>query len=496
MRKFYRIITLVSFTVVYGCFTDETGEGETEAITETGIFIDTQVSGLKYTTETKSGVTDENGKFEYLEGETITFYVGEILIGSGIAKENMSPIDIASTINPDINSIEVKNISAFLQSLDNDNDPSNGIEITASAVNAITVSNIDFMQPIEKLLGQIIAEVNVSTGSKLSVVYPEEAALHLAESLDLNYVVQNKTFLNFTPTIEDWIPKPPSSIYWVHETQKEGLVATSTLYEKYPNRIIYELRYKKYNSEGLPTSYELDIFENGELKSNEIVKIFYNESDLISKIEKVNKDNSRFEAVQFLELGSELKIKTAVVQIQNDNFNTIYKEVYTHLPDGNRKTNSLYSNNGSEVTNVKIYTYNSAGDYLQIEINSPNSTATESYNYRNDHTLESWIKHDPGALSTGRTEEMFFDEEEKRIRWKVTTGDYITNFLFDVDGEGTDVIETYYKGALIEVIKEFNDGTSIWKTINSDGSYKLEYKDQNSTIIKTEFYDSNGNLIT
>ncbi|SDK74794.1 hypothetical protein SAMN04488034_101322 [Salinimicrobium catena] len=495
MREFYRIITIVSLTVICGCSTDDTGKGETGARTETGIFIDSQVSGLKYTTETKSGVTDENGEFEYLEGETVTFYVGDILIGSGIAKENMNPIDIASSNNPDINSIEVKNIAAFLQSLDNDEDPSNGIEITASTVNAITVSSIDFMQPIEKVLGQIIAEVNMSTGSNLSVVYPEEAALHLAENLNLNYDVQNRIFMNFTPTIEDWIPKPPSSIYWVHETKEEGLLATSTLYEKYPNRVVYELRYKEYNSEGLPTSYELDIFENGELNFNEIVEIFYSESNLISKIEKVNMDNSRFEAVQFLELGSDLKIKAAVVQIQNENFNTIYREVYTHLPDGNRKTNSLYSNNGSEVTSVKIYTYNSAGDYLEIEINSPNSTATESFKYRNDHTLESWIKHDPGALSTGRTEEMFFDEEEKRTRWKVTAGDYITNFLYDVDGEGTDVIETYYKGTLIEVITAFADGTSIWKTINSDGSYKMEYKDQNSTITKTEFYDSNGNLI-
>ncbi|SDK74820.1 hypothetical protein SAMN04488034_101323 [Salinimicrobium catena] len=495
MRKLYWIITLVSLTLISGCSKDDPGNEETETITETGIFIDSQVSGLKYTTETKSGVTDENGKFEYIEGETVTFYVGDIVIGSGIAKENMSPIDIALSTNPDINSIEVKNISAFLQSLDNDNDPSNGIDIIASTVNAITVSNIDFTQPIEKLLGQIIGEVNMSTGSWLSAVYPEEAALHLAESLDLNYVVQNKTFLNFTPTIEDWIPKPPSSIYWVHETKEEGVLATSTLYEKYPNRIIYDLRYKEYNSEGLPTSYELDIYENGELISNELVEIFYNESNLVSKIEKVNLDNSRFEAVQFLELDSELKIKSAVVQIQHDNFSTVYREVYTHLPDGNRKTNSLYSNNGSELTNVKIYTYNSAGDYSEIEINSQNSTVTETFYYRDDNTLESWIKQDPGALSTGRTEEMFFDEEEKRTRWKVTAGDYITDFLYDVDGEGTDVIETYYHGTLIEVITAFADGTSIWKTINSDGSYKLEYKDQNSTITKTEFYDSNGNLI-
>lgn len=495
MKKIYRIIALVSLTLICGCSKDDPGKGEPEAINETGIFIDSQVSGLKYTTETKSGVTDENGKFEYLEGETVTFYVGDIIIGSGIAKENMSPIDIASTTNPDINSIEVKNISAFLQSLDNDNDPSNGIEITAATVNAITVSSIDFMQPIEKLLGQIIAEVNMSTGAKLSVVYPEEAALHLAQSLNLNYVVQNKTFLNFTPTIEDWIPKPPSSIYWVHETTEEGLLAASTLYEIYPNRIIYELRYKDYNSEGLPISYELDIHENGKLKSNEFVEIFYSESNFISKIEKLDIDNSRYEAVQFLELNSELKIKAAVVQIQNDNFNIIYREVYTHLPDGNRKTNSFYSDNGPELTNVKNYTYNSAGDYLEIEINSQNSTATESYNYRTDNTLESWIKHDPGAFSTGRTEEMFFDEEEKRTRWKVTAGDYITDFLFDVDGEGTDVIESYYKGILIEVITEFSDGSSIWKTINSDGSFKLEYKDQNSNIVKTEFYDSNGNLL-
>jgi len=41
-----------------------------------GIFLDSPVQGLEYQTRTQSGITNEKGEFNYLEGETVTFLVG------------------------------------------------------------------------------------------------------------------------------------------------------------------------------------------------------------------------------------------------------------------------------------------------------------------------------------------------------------------------------------------------------------------------------------
>ena len=47
----------------------------------TGRFVDGPVSGLYYETATQAGQTDAQGTFEYRSGETVRFYVGDILIG-------------------------------------------------------------------------------------------------------------------------------------------------------------------------------------------------------------------------------------------------------------------------------------------------------------------------------------------------------------------------------------------------------------------------------
>ena len=46
-----------------------------------GTFNDSKVEGLFWVTATLSGETDENGTFLFYEGQTITFYVGDIEIG-------------------------------------------------------------------------------------------------------------------------------------------------------------------------------------------------------------------------------------------------------------------------------------------------------------------------------------------------------------------------------------------------------------------------------
>ena len=114
---------------------------------ETGYFIDDPVDGLYFITATQSGYTNADGAFRYKEGEIVSFYVGDILVGEAAGAAEITPFDLAGT-TPPLTNIEVVriinqmqqnnwissidmavNIAVFLQTLDADGIYSNGIQI-------------------------------------------------------------------------------------------------------------------------------------------------------------------------------------------------------------------------------------------------------------------------------------------------------------------------------------------------------------------------------
>ena len=131
--------------------------------TRKGVFVDSPVEGLAYKTATLSGVTDVNGTFIYREqelevgketitiGEIITFLVGDIVLGLGIANEIVTPVDLVDEaveeLSPEQNPT-VTNISRFLMSLDVDGDPDNGISISQKIRDACRGRSINFNQSV------------------------------------------------------------------------------------------------------------------------------------------------------------------------------------------------------------------------------------------------------------------------------------------------------------------------------------------------------------
>ena len=117
---------------------------ETETVS-TGVFIDSAVEGLQYETATRSGTTNSLGEYDYLAGETVTFSIGGIVLGSTIAGPVVTPLslvpDATSTTNP-----VVTNIVRLLLSLDSDGDPDNGITISSEVTTAANDLAVDFSE--------------------------------------------------------------------------------------------------------------------------------------------------------------------------------------------------------------------------------------------------------------------------------------------------------------------------------------------------------------
>jgi hypothetical protein len=108
------------------------GSSSTEtpaATTETGTFVDAPVQGLKYTTATQSGYTNDKGEFKYVAGETVEFKLGNLSLGAKIGSALMTPYTLgdSNTTNPSAKTI---NIAMLLQSFDGDRSNGNILDLS------------------------------------------------------------------------------------------------------------------------------------------------------------------------------------------------------------------------------------------------------------------------------------------------------------------------------------------------------------------------------
>lgn len=114
-----------------------------------GVFIDSPVEGLMFQAGQIQGRTDQEGTFYYQEGDTITFSIEGVVIGeAALAKEIMTPINLVSDLDSFVTHPKVTNIARFLQSLDEDQDPDNGITLSTTTREAVksAFTSIDFSE--------------------------------------------------------------------------------------------------------------------------------------------------------------------------------------------------------------------------------------------------------------------------------------------------------------------------------------------------------------
>ena len=123
---------------------DDGGVGGTAATEKTGTFIDSPVINIGYRTETLQGVTNALGEYQYLPGETVTFFIGDLTFPAVKATGMVTPLDIADT--QDTANPKVINIIRLLQTLDKDGDPSNGITITDQAKSSAVLVDFDLSE--------------------------------------------------------------------------------------------------------------------------------------------------------------------------------------------------------------------------------------------------------------------------------------------------------------------------------------------------------------
>jgi len=135
------------------------GEGGTATTSAQGVLLDSAVAGIGYRAGSLSGVTDADGRFTYQPGTQVTFFIGDIEIGTVTAGAIVTPLDMVHGAS-DATHPTVTNILRFLQTLDDDGDPANGIQISAAVRSAAAGMSLDFAQPVSTF-GDELAVQNV-----------------------------------------------------------------------------------------------------------------------------------------------------------------------------------------------------------------------------------------------------------------------------------------------------------------------------------------------
>jgi len=111
-----------------------------------GVFLDSAVSGLDYYKTDSTGAkcspdarTSAEGQFVYKSGDTVTFAIGKLVLGSAAGDATLTPLSITSGA-ASASDQRVTNMLILLQTLDADGDLNNGIQIT-DGIRAIVSAN-------------------------------------------------------------------------------------------------------------------------------------------------------------------------------------------------------------------------------------------------------------------------------------------------------------------------------------------------------------------
>lgn len=162
--------------------------GATTPTIASGVFIDSAVEGLSYVSGSTSGKTNAAGTFQYEVGQNVTFRVGGVVLGTASPKAVVTPVNLVAGATNEMNAT-VTNIARFLQTIDNDGNPANGITISTAAETAAQGLTLNFAQSVaafeaDPAVTAAAAAITAATTAGVRPLVSENSAQsHLRENL-------------------------------------------------------------------------------------------------------------------------------------------------------------------------------------------------------------------------------------------------------------------------------------------------------------------------
>ncbi|MEN3978765.1 hypothetical protein [Acinetobacter sp. CWB-B33] len=169
MKKTLLAISLSCLLAACGSDSSDDSSNPPSSSLKTGVLTDGPVSNVRY--ETSSGVkgsTNAKGEFQYNSGDSVTFYLGDIKLGSAAAQAHITPIELSA------NESVRTNLLILLQSLDSDHNHSNGITISDAVIAVLKDKTINLSLPTASFV-QDASLLQVLQNSGLTLVSEDTA---------------------------------------------------------------------------------------------------------------------------------------------------------------------------------------------------------------------------------------------------------------------------------------------------------------------------------
>ncbi|MEE2729997.1 MAG: hypothetical protein VYA55_04205 [Pseudomonadota bacterium] len=225
-------------------------DGSSVVTTTTGQFLDSAVAGLTYVSGSRSGITDAAGTFEYqiLDGvaQDVSFSFNGIELGSAPGKSVVTPVDLVE--DGQLEQVTVQNIARFLQMLDSDGDPQNGIAPSAELLTALGEVELDwppldFTDPDfgnQLALLDVIQDLNTYDSTLHVLPSAGQASAHLQQTI----ACQSSGIFSGTFSGEDaghyvlWIQHQRVDPLVFGDTYPRAGVTSAYVYSQLQNRLI------------------------------------------------------------------------------------------------------------------------------------------------------------------------------------------------------------------------------------------------------------------
>ena len=194
------LIPVLAATVLAACGSGSGQDGisATEPEVKTGVLVDSPISGVFWETESgNSGLTTGDGEFDYTEiisgsfVDLVTFSIGDIVLGSVAGAAYITAVELTNSFAPTDRA--ALNQLVFLQSIDEDGDPDNGITISEATRTAAIGQSLDFDSPnFATEVAAVVAVIApgntvVSESDALDHFYSTYAALGGTDSFNFGF---------------------------------------------------------------------------------------------------------------------------------------------------------------------------------------------------------------------------------------------------------------------------------------------------------------------
>jgi YD repeat-containing protein len=476
-----------------------------------GQFIDNEVFGLRYESDSQAGTTDVDGTFLYLAGEQVRFYVGDYLLGEVDAKEIITPFDLAG-IEP-LTGAELAQalaangkglafnkmlgVAGLLQTIDSDNNPDNGISITPEVAALFTADSLlggdGKPLPTDELNSSLVTQallkkaINQGALSPREVRTKQQTLAHLYASLEVGTGSKVLSQQITTTTIGD-------SLRLVYSYNDQGQV--TVIREDAPSTVMspnLDTSYT-YNAAGQVLTKNTDSGENESYTYNTagqvLTKTRGSEEETFTYDDKGN-------------LVEQTDSMTSTTFTYDDNGNAL-----TRASGGLIQETNTYDDNGKLLSRIEptpsgsgisySYSYDANGNVQTRLLIIDLAPETLRYNYDSSGNLINTEQCDP---DTDTTADLIINSTDCAVRETTTYDDSGNELIVFSNQKNFKVSEKRYdeKGNII--FFDYYEGSSV--TYNFDAAGKLvserssELNVPNDPIHEITYsYDADGNLVT